>query len=154
LHNAIPFSNLSHNFSGLDYSSTIIGLYYLVIGADGKITDKEVKLGKKVIAAEGFDETKFEVTLNKYKETDRSKLYKDCLEGLKKLNAQKQIRCLSWMCVIANSDGFMDKREWELIYKIYHTELSLSLDEIMKTQRELNKILHGRDFISFGIKTE
>ncbi len=138
----------------MDYSSTIIGLYYLVIGADGKITDKEVKLGKKVIAAEGFDETKFEVTLNKYKETDRSKLYKDCLEGLKKLNAQKQIRCLSWMCVIANSDGFMDKREWELIYKIYHTELSLSLDEIMKTQRELNKILHGRDFISFGIKTE
>jgi uncharacterized tellurite resistance protein B-like protein len=154
LHNAIPFSNLSLKFSGLDYSSTIIGLYYLVIGADGKITDKEVTLGKKVIAAEGFDETKFEITLNKYKQTDRSKLYKDCLEGLKKLNVQKQIRCLSWMCVIANSDGFMDKREWELIYKIYHTELSLSLDEIMKTQRELNKILHGRDFLSFGIKTE
>jgi uncharacterized tellurite resistance protein B-like protein len=154
LHNAIPFFNLSLKFSGLDYSSTIIGLYYLVIGADGKITDKEVTLGKKVIAAEGFDETKFEFTLNKYKQIDRSKLYKDCLEGLKKLNAQKQIKCLSWMCVIANSDGFMDKREWELIYKIYHTELSLSLDEIMKTQRELNKILHGRDFLSFGIKTE
>jgi uncharacterized tellurite resistance protein B-like protein len=138
----------------LDYPSTIIGLYYLVIGADGKITDKEIALGKKVIVAEGFDETKFELTLNKYKETDLNKLYKDCLVGLKKLKPQQQIRCLSWMCVIANSDGFMDKREWELIYKIYHTELSLSLDEIMKTQRELNKILHGRDFLSFGIKTE
>jgi hypothetical protein len=58
------------------------------------------------------------------------------------------------MCVIANSDGFMDKREWELIYKIYHTELALSLNEIMKAQRELNKILHGKDFLSFGIKTD
>ncbi len=138
----------------MDYSSTIIGLYFLVIGADGKITDKEIALGKKVVTAEGFDEAKFETTLNKYKESDRNKLYKECLEGLKKLNPQQQVRCVSWMCVIANSDGFMDKREWELIYKIYHTELSLSLDEIMKTQRELNKILHGRDFLSFGIKTE
>jgi hypothetical protein len=48
----------------------------------------------------------------------------------------------------------MDKREWELIYKIYHTELALSLNEIMKAQRELNKILHGKDFLSFGIKTD
>jgi hypothetical protein len=58
------------------------------------------------------------------------------------------------MCVIANSDGFMDKEEWVLIYKIYNTELNLSLDDIMKTQRELNKILHGKDFLSFGVRTD
>jgi uncharacterized tellurite resistance protein B-like protein len=153
LDNAIHFSNLSLNFIGLDYSSTIIGLYYLVIGADGKITDKEISLGKKVMKAEGLDEAQFDSLLAHLKATDQDKLYKDCLVGLKQLTALKQIRCISWMCVIANSDGFMDKREWELIYKVYHTELSLSLDDIMKTQRELNKILHGRDFLSFGIKT-
>jgi uncharacterized tellurite resistance protein B-like protein len=137
----------------LDYSSTIIGLYYLIIGADGKITDKELELGKKVIKAEGFDEAKFEISLSAYQSADKNKLYQDCLEGLKKLSPTLQIRCISWMCVIANSDGFMDKREWELIYKIYYTELALSLDDIMKTQRVLNKTLHGREFLSFGIKT-
>jgi uncharacterized tellurite resistance protein B-like protein len=138
----------------VDYFSTLIGLYYLVIGADGNVSDKEELLGKKMTKAEGFDENKFDAFLLEYKVADRYKLYNDCLIGLRKLNPEQQVRCISWMCVIANSDGFMDKREWELIYKIYHTELSLSLDEIMKTQRELNKILHGRDFLSFGIKTE
>lgn len=124
----------------------------MVIGADGNVSDKEVVLGKKMIKAEGFDENKFDLKLSEHQLADRAKLYKDCLVGLKKLSPQQQVRCISWMCVIANSDGFMDKREWELIYKIYHAELSLSLDEIMKTQRELNKILHGREFLSFGVK--
>lgn len=137
----------------LDYFSTITGLYALVIGADGNITEKEVVLGRKVVKAEGFDETKFDSVLAGFKAADRVKLLKDCVAGLKALTTTKQIRCISWMCVIANSDGFMDKREWELIYTIYHKELNLSLDEIMKTQRELNKILHGREFLSFGIKT-
>jgi hypothetical protein len=39
--------------------------------------------------------------------------------------------------VIANADGFMDKTEWQFIYKVYHKELGLNLDEIMKTQKEL-----------------
>jgi hypothetical protein len=48
----------------------------------------------------------------------------------------------------------MDKKEWMLIYKIYGSELGLSLDEILKTQKELNKILHGKEFLSFGVKME
>ena len=56
------------------------------------------------------------------------------------------------MCVIANSDGFMDKEEWILIYKIYHTELKLSLDEVLKIQKELNMLVHGRSFGSLGVK--
>jgi uncharacterized tellurite resistance protein B-like protein len=138
----------------LDYFSTITGLYALIIGADGNITEKELVLGRKMVKAEGFDEVKFDLGLPQFQSMDRQKLLKNCVDGLKVLPVAKQIRCISWMCVIANSDGFMDKREWELIYKIYHSELSLQLDEIMKTQRELNKILHGKEFLSFGIKTK
>ncbi len=138
----------------MDYRSTITGLYYLLICADGKVNEKELLLGKKMIVAEGFDEKKFEAAIEGFKAKDnRTSLYDDCLVGLKKLDKPKQIRCISWMCVIANSDGFMDKEEWALIYKIYHTELGLSLDEIMKTQKELNKILHGKEFLSFGVKS-
>ncbi|MFM8851118.1 MAG: TerB family tellurite resistance protein [Cytophagales bacterium] len=137
----------------LDYFSTITGLYSLVIGTDGNITEKELTLGRKMVKAEGFDEAKFDSMLSEFKAFDKAKLLKGCIAGLKNLVPAKQLRCISWMCVIANSDGFMDKREWELIYTIYHKELNLSLDDIMKTQRELNKILHGKEFLSFGIKT-
>ncbi len=105
-----------------------------------------------MIAAEGFDEKKFESALDGFKALDKAALYKECLAGLKKLDKQKQIRTISWLCVIANSDGFMDKEEWILIYKIYDTELGLLLDDILKAQKELNKILHGKAFMAFGVK--
>ncbi len=107
-----------------------------------------------MVKAEGIDENKFETLVKSYTTKGKEHLYNECVNGLKKLDQQRQIRCISWMCVIANSDGFMDREEWILIYKIYNNELGLSLDDIMKTQRELNKILHGREFLSFGIKTD
>jgi uncharacterized tellurite resistance protein B-like protein len=125
-----------------------------VICADGKIEERELMQGRKMVKAEGIDENKFETLIKNYTAKDKEHLYNECVSGLKMLDQQRQIRCLSWMCVIANSDGFMDRDEWILIYKIYNNELGLSLDDIMKTQRELNKILHGREFISFGIKTD
>src|SRR5579859_1720467 len=136
----------------MDYRETITGLYYLVICADGSVDDKELLLGKKMIAAEGFDGQKFEKTILVFKTKDKTQLYNECLGGLQKMDKQKQIRVISWMCVIANSDGFMDKEEWMLIYKLYNNELGLALDDIMKSQKELNKILHGREFLSFGVK--
>lgn len=138
----------------MDYNSTLTGLYYLLICADGKVNEKELLLGKKMIKAEGFNEEKFEADLHLFKTKDSATIYKECLIGLRKLEPAKMIRSISWMCVIANSDGFMDKEEWALIYKIYNNELKLSLDDIMKTQRELNKILHGKEFLLFGVKTD
>ncbi len=138
----------------MDYRETITGLYYLLICADGTVNEKELQLGKKMIAAEGFNEAKFETSLSAFKTQDKATVYKDCVTGLKKLDKQKQIRSISWLCVIANSDGFMDKEEWLLIYKIYDNELGLSLDEILKTQKELNKLLYGKEFLSFGVKME
>jgi len=138
----------------MDYRETITGLYYLLICADGTVNEKELLLGKKMIVAEGFDEKKFETSVNAFKTRDKELIYRDCVDGLKKLDKKKQIRSISWLCVIANSDGFMDKKEWMLIYKIYENELSLSLDDILKTQKELNKVLHGKEFLPFGVALE
>src|SRR5579871_1135134 len=138
----------------MDYRDTLSGLYYLLICADGDVNQKELQLGKKMIVAEGFDEGKFESTINDFKSRDKLSIYNDCVTGLKKLDRQKQIRSISWMCVIANADGFMDKEEWMLIYKLYSTELTLTLEEIMEKQKELNNHLHGREFLSFGVKFE
>jgi len=138
--------------SVMSFKSIMTTLYYLLIYADGKVNEREISLGKKMMLTEGFEEKGFEAALESMKTKDSAKLLAESVVGLKKLDAKSQIRCIAWLCVIANSDGFMDKEEWVLIYKIYHTELKLSLDDIMKTQKELNMILHGRSFSTLGVK--
>lgn len=137
----------------MNYKSTLINLYYLLILADGNVNERELALGKKMIVAEKIDEAIFDAQLKQLQEiTDHTGTLKQVITELKKLDLKSQIRSIAWMCVIANSDGFMAKDEWILIYKIYHTELKLSLDEIMKTQKELNQILHGRSFSTLGVR--
>lgn len=137
----------------MNYKSTLINLYYLLILADGNVNERELALGKKMIVAEKIDEALFDAQLKQLQSiTDHSGTLKQVITELKKLDLKSQIRSIAWMCVIANSDGFMAKDEWILIYKIYHTELKLSLDEIMKTQKELNQILHGRSFSTLGVR--
>jgi uncharacterized tellurite resistance protein B-like protein len=123
-----------------------------VVYADGNVNEKEVSLGKKMMNMEGLEEKYFEETLEALKSKDKNSIFTQCIAGLKKMDKKAQIKCIAWLCVIANGDGFMDKEEWTLIYKIYNTELGLSLPEIMEAQKELNKILFGSSFQSMGVK--
>jgi len=123
----------------MDYKAILINLYYLVIYADGKVNDKEVVLGKQMARTEGMDEGAFSKTLGDLKSKDPNSLYTESI-------------CIAWLCVIANGDGFMDKEEWTFIYKIYHTDLGLQLNEVMETQKELNQIIYGKAFQSIGVR--
>ena len=136
----------------MDYKSTLTGLYHLLILADDSINEKELSFGKEMLKIEGIDEPSFNTQMVELKSKDSATILADCIKGLKKLDKKKQIRCLGWLSAIANSDGFMDKDEWELIYKIYHVELGLPLDEIMKMQKDLNLLIHGKSFQSIGIR--
>ncbi|MEO7988437.1 MAG: TerB family tellurite resistance protein [Chryseolinea sp.] len=136
----------------MDYKATLTGLYHLLVLADDNVNEKELSFGKEMLKVEGIDEASFKTQMEELKTKDGATTLAECIAGLKKLDKKKQIRCLAWLSVIANSDGFMDKEEWELIYKIYHTELGLPLDEIMKTQKELNVLIHGKSFQSIGIR--
>jgi uncharacterized tellurite resistance protein B-like protein len=135
----------------MDYNTTITSLFYLLIYADGSVNEKELNRGKQMMVAEGINEEKFKSRIEELSTIPTEVLYNNCLSGLRKMNKTQQIKAIAWLCVVANADGFMDKKEWMLIYKIYHTELGLQLDEVMKTQRELNKVIHGKEFNSFGV---
>lgn len=108
--------------------------------------------GKQMMAAEGIEEVKFNVQLEKLKLRKQDDIYNECVKAIKKLDVKNQIRCIAWLCVVANADSFMDKKEWMLIYKLYQTELNLHLDDIMQVQKDLNKIIHGKAFFSLGVK--
>jgi uncharacterized tellurite resistance protein B-like protein len=120
--------------------SVFAKLYYMMINLDEKVNDKELSLGRQMVTIEGFSETEFTRQLERVKLLDANALNNEILSDLRKLTKVQQIRCIAWMCVIANADGFMDKKEWQFIYKIYHKELQISLDEIMKVQNELIRL--------------
>jgi len=121
----------------MNHKPTLIKLYHLLVSADGSINEKELSAGKQMIKAEGINEFEFDRIIDNLKKRNASVLYSECVEELKKLDHDQQIRCIAWLSLVANSDGFMDKTEWQFIYKLYHVELSLQLDEVMKKQKEL-----------------
>lgn len=124
----------------------------MLINADGKVNERELLLGKLMLEAEALPTDKFESELDELKAKSMTSLLSVGITALKKLPPNQQLRSVAWLCVIANADGFMDKDEWKLIYKLYHDELNLKLDDVMKTQKELNKLIHGKSFHSFGVK--
>lgn len=132
----------------MSFKSIIIRLYYMLIYSDGKVNDGEVSLGKRMIQAEGISESEFVFQLDSLKGRDVAITYKETLAELKRLKTDRQIRCIAWLCVLANSDGFMDRAEWQFIYKIYHKELQLPLDVIMEVQKDLVRITRENGFLT------
>jgi len=137
----------------MNYNSIITNLYFMLIIADGTISEKEITSGDHMINVESIDETEFKVQMASAKSKDQTMLLQDCLAGLKKLNRNQQIRIIAWLCVVANADGFMDRAEWQLIYRIYHKELNLPLEEIFKVQKELSKLAAEKSTVITKLNT-
>ncbi|MDV3308556.1 MAG: TerB family tellurite resistance protein [Cyclobacteriaceae bacterium] len=126
----------------MKHMSVLAKLYFVLIQADTQTSEREVAIGRQMVRLEGFSETGFNREVAALAGRTPEAIYKEIVEGLKRLDKALQIRCIAWMCIIANADGFMDKKEWQLIYKLYHKDLGLPLDQIMKAQNELMKSLY------------
>ena len=121
----------------MNFQAILTNLYFILIYADGKLNEKEMKLSDKMILAEKLDREAFKAQLELLKSSDLQVVYNNTIIHLKKLKAIDQTRIVAWLCMVANIDGFMDKAEWMFIYKIYAKELNLKLDDVMKVQRDL-----------------
>ncbi|HYC83705.1 MAG TPA: TerB family tellurite resistance protein [Chryseosolibacter sp.] len=128
----------------MNYNTIITRLYFLLIYADGNVNDKEIRSAKQMLKAESISEGDFHAQLDQLKSRDHETLLTECIESIKKLDRTEQIRIVAWLCVLANADGFMDRDEWQLIYRIYHKELGLPLNEIFTVQKELNRLVWMR----------
>ncbi len=125
----------------MNFQSILTNLYFILIYADGQLNEKELLLGEKICQAESFDVHAFRAQIELLKSSDHAGVYSTSLTQLKKMKPELQVRCIAWLCVVANVDGFMDKSEWMFIYKIYSKELNLKLEDIMKVQKELNALI-------------
>ena len=115
-------------------------LSYLLITADGVICEKETELWKKISITEGFDDD-FQKYLDQFESKEKTKLLVESVESLKQIPKNEQIDLIAYLCVVANADGFMDRREWKLIYTLYHRELKLTQKDILDKQRAINGTL-------------
>ena len=115
----------------------ICALYYLLIAADGIISEKEIKMGKLMCRHEGLGYDYLEKSIECYRTMRPDQLLHIALNALLGFPNQLQIRLLAWMIKIANADGFMSPEEWRLIFRIYKVELKLSQTEIMEIQKQL-----------------
>jgi uncharacterized tellurite resistance protein B-like protein len=121
----------------MNFKEVLTRLYFILICSDGSVNEKEVSFGRKMVNTEGIDEQYFFSQIKLLEVNNQQSLLPEAITHLKKLTREEQIRCIAWLCVIANADGFMDKAEWQMIYRLYHKELQLPLDEIMKIQKNL-----------------
>ena len=119
------------------YKVTITNLFYLLVYSDGSANGKELLYGQQMIATEGILESDFKSQIDEASTKNASTLLLESISSMKCINRDQQIRVIAWLCVVANADGFMDRAEWQMIYRIYHKELGLPLDEIIKLQKEL-----------------
>jgi uncharacterized tellurite resistance protein B-like protein len=123
------------------YTFILSKLYFLLVYADGSVNEKEAAAAKHMIKSEVIHENDFKTLMEVLKSKNKEALLAETMIAAKKLEVKQQIRIVAWLCVVANADGFMDRAEWQLIYKIYHKELDLPLHDIFAIQKELNKTI-------------
>ena len=113
------------------FTEAIASLYYLISSADGKISDFEKRICEHMMETEKISEKDFNMFISSIEHLSQDEVYAKCIKLLNVCPQEEQIRALAWMRNIANSDGFMAKEEWALIFKIYKRELQLNLKDII-----------------------
>ena len=119
------------------FKETLVKAYFYISSADGKIDQKEVEMGNKMIAKELIDKKEFEKKIESYQCETPECIINSLKDDLKKLKREEQIKIIAYMSNIANSDGFMDPAEWKMIYNLYKNELNLTLEEIISMQKQI-----------------
>ena len=114
------------------FTEAIVSLYHLISSADGKISDFEKRICELMMKSEGIEVPEFEMIINTIDQLSQDEIYAKSIDLLKSCTKDEQIKAMAWMRGIANSDGFMAKEEWSLIFKIYKKELNLNLKDIIE----------------------
>ena len=122
-----------------NYQLSMCKIYYLMIYADGDLTEDEYETGKRILKEEGIFIESLDIdVLIKFQALTRQEQIQDCENGLRALEPSEQVNCVAWMCILAESDWNMSKTE-STIYDYFLKTLNLSWADIGLAQSEMNK---------------
>ncbi|NOS93489.1 MAG: hypothetical protein HOP30_16330 [Cyclobacteriaceae bacterium] len=121
------------------YQIAMCKIYYLTIYADGDLTDDEYETGKRILKEEGIIIDNLNIdSLVKFQALTRQEQINDCEMCLRELSRQEQVKCIAWMCLLAESDWVLSNPE-RAIYEHFTQVLNLTLAEISLAQSEMNR---------------
>jgi uncharacterized tellurite resistance protein B-like protein len=137
--NALLHSHIMNMTEYNSYQIAMCKIYYLTIYADGDLTEDEYETGKRILKDEGITIDSLDIdVLRQFQTLVRQDQIKDCEHSLRELTRNEQVKCIAWMCLLAESDWVMSKPE-SAIYEYFLKALDLSLSEISLEQSEMNK---------------
>jgi uncharacterized tellurite resistance protein B-like protein len=125
----------------MEYAQTICRLYYLMIHADGDVTDSEWRVGKQIMKLEGFADEMLETEFAHCRSLSKTELMDLCIASLNRLTVEHQIRSLAWMYIVSEIDWAVDKNERLVIDQILASTVKLPHSEIALVESELSKNL-------------
>jgi len=125
----------------LNYATTLIQLYYLAVHADGEVAESELALGRQILRVENLPEGEIDRQRVEQQNLTQAERVERCSNALRALSRESQIRCMAWMCLIADADWVVNNDEWSVITALYSDTLNLPLSEIVLVQAELNEKL-------------
>lgn len=122
-----------------NFQITLCKIYYLTIYADGDLTDDEYDTGKRILKDEGIivDDLNIDVLI-RFQGLSRQEQITDCEKSLRELPRHKQVKCIAWMCLLAESDWELSNSECT-IYEYFTNVLNLTLAEISLAQSDMNR---------------
>lgn len=118
-------------------SDTLEKLFFLMTSVDGQVKPKEEAAAATMCTIEGIDRETFTRNVRELNVEDHQAILASAVHELRSMTHIDQVRCVAWLCLVANADGFMEKTEWQFIYTIYHKELNLPLEDVMNEQKRL-----------------
>ncbi|MCE2995256.1 MAG: hypothetical protein ACK5RG_01475 [Cyclobacteriaceae bacterium] len=125
----------------MEYAQTICRLYYLMIHADGDVTESELRVGKQIMKLEGLAEAMLEAEFENCRLLSKPELTDLCISSLNRLTTKYQIRSLAWMYIVSEIDWAVDKTERLVIEQILANTVKVPHSEIALVESELSKNL-------------
>lgn len=125
----------------MEYAQTICRLYYLMIHADGDVTESEWRVGKQIMKLEGLADEILETEFENCRLLSKPELMDLCISSLNRLTTKYQIRSLAWMYIVSEIDWAVDKTERLIIEQILANTVKVPHSEIALVESELSKNL-------------
>jgi len=117
---------------------TLAKIYFLMADLENGINVEEETLKQKIMKLEDVPESIFELAEQQHLEHKNiNEKTADCIQSLEQLNEVERTRCLAWMSLIANADGNLGDKEWDLIADLYIDVFDISVRDVVETKLEL-----------------
>lgn len=119
-----------------NFQKVLIKAYYYLIIVDGKVDAKELTFANKLIKREEISRENFDATLDSFDYESSDNIRKSLIEDLEGLSKPEILKIVAYMSLLAESDGFTDPNEKDILFDLYE-KFGLNFKDVLKERENL-----------------